>query len=43
VIATANGPDGMKAVRDLIRTHAVEAGRDPNSIKVMFLVSADYR
>jgi FMN-dependent oxidoreductase (nitrilotriacetate monooxygenase family) len=38
VIATANGPDGMKAVRDQIRTHAVEAGRDPNSIKVMFLV-----
>jgi FMN-dependent oxidoreductase (nitrilotriacetate monooxygenase family) len=38
VIATANDLDGMRSLRETIRAHAVEAGRDPDAIKVMFLV-----
>lgn len=37
VIASANDIDGMKATREQIRAHAIQAGRDPDSIKVMFL------
>ncbi|ONG58123.1 FMNH2-dependent monooxygenase [Pseudoroseomonas deserti] len=38
IIATANGPQGMKWYRDDVRARAVKAGRDPDSIKVLFLV-----
>lgn len=38
IIAVANGTEGMKAYRDDVRARAVEAGRDPDEIKVMFLV-----
>ena len=38
IIATANGTEGMKAYRDDVRARAEAAGRDPDSIKVMFLV-----
>jgi FMN-dependent oxidoreductase (nitrilotriacetate monooxygenase family) len=39
IIATANGVDGMKRYRDDIRARAAAAGRDPDSIKVLFLVA----
>jgi FMN-dependent oxidoreductase (nitrilotriacetate monooxygenase family) len=39
VIAVANGPDGMKKYRDDIRREAAAIGRDPDEIKVLFLVS----
>ena len=38
IIAVANGTDGMKAYRDDVRARAEAAGRDPDEIKVMFLV-----
>ncbi len=38
IIATATGIDGMKAYRDDVRRHAVACGRNPDDIKVLFLV-----
>jgi FMN-dependent oxidoreductase (nitrilotriacetate monooxygenase family) len=38
IIAVGNGVDGMKAYRDDVRRHAVAAGRDPDDVKVLFLV-----
>ncbi|RKR73564.1 NtaA/DmoA family FMN-dependent monooxygenase [Frondihabitans australicus] len=37
IIATGSDVAAMKAVRDGIRAYAVEAGRDPDEIKVMFI------
>ncbi len=39
IIAVANGAEGMKAYRDDVRREAVKAGRDPDDIKVLFLVA----
>jgi FMN-dependent oxidoreductase (nitrilotriacetate monooxygenase family) len=39
IIATANGVDGMKAYRDDVRAKALAAGRNPDDIKVLFLVA----
>jgi FMN-dependent oxidoreductase (nitrilotriacetate monooxygenase family) len=38
IIATANGIDGMKQYRDEVRGHAVRFGRNPDDIKVLYLV-----
>ena len=38
IIATANGIEGMKQYRDDVRRHAVSFGRNPDDIKVLFLV-----
>jgi len=38
IIATANGIDGMKQYRDDVRRHAVSFGRNPDDIKVLFLI-----
>ena len=38
IIAIATGIDGMKAYRDDVRRHAVTFGRNPDDIKVLFLV-----
>lgn len=38
IIATANGTEGMKSYRDDVRARAAASGRDPDSIKVMFLI-----
>ncbi|MDR3538749.1 MAG: LLM class flavin-dependent oxidoreductase, partial [Acetobacteraceae bacterium] len=38
IIAVGNGVEGMKAYRDDVRKHAVAAGRNPDDIKVLFLV-----
>jgi FMN-dependent oxidoreductase (nitrilotriacetate monooxygenase family) len=38
IIAVGNGIEGMKAYRDDVRRHAVAAGRNPDDIKVLFLV-----
>jgi long-chain alkane monooxygenase len=38
VIATTPGIEGMKAYRDDVRRHAVAAGRNPDDVKVLFLV-----
>jgi long-chain alkane monooxygenase len=38
IIATANQVGGMKQYRDDVRAHAVKFGRDPDNIKVLFLV-----
>ena len=38
IIATANGIEGMKGYRDDVRRHAAAAGRNPDDIKVLFLV-----
>lgn len=38
IIALGNGIDGMKRYRDDVRKHAVNAGRDPDDIKVLFLI-----
>ncbi len=38
VIALASGITGMKAFRDDIRQHAAAQGRNPDDVKVMFLV-----
>jgi FMN-dependent oxidoreductase (nitrilotriacetate monooxygenase family) len=39
VIATAKGPEAMKAFRDDIRARAARAGRDPDAVKVLFLLA----
>ena len=39
VVGTAADPDGMIAYRDDIRRRAVEYGRDPDDIKVLFLIT----
>ncbi|MGI4943996.1 MAG: LLM class flavin-dependent oxidoreductase, partial [Janthinobacterium lividum] len=39
IIATTNGIAGMKAYRDDVRAHAERQGRDPDSIKVLFLIA----
>jgi FMN-dependent oxidoreductase (nitrilotriacetate monooxygenase family) len=39
IIAVGNGIEGMKLYRDDVRRHAVAAGRDPDDIKVLFLVN----
>ncbi len=39
VVASVKGTAGMKAYRDALRASAVEQGRDPDVIKVLFLVS----
>ena len=38
IIATANGHAGMKAYRDDVRARAAAAGRNPDDIKVLFLI-----
>jgi long-chain alkane monooxygenase len=38
IIAVGNGVEGMKAYRDDVRRHAVTAGRNPDDVKVLFLV-----
>jgi FMN-dependent oxidoreductase (nitrilotriacetate monooxygenase family) len=38
IIAIANGIGGMKQYRDDVRRHAVSFGRDPDDIKVLFLI-----
>jgi FMN-dependent oxidoreductase (nitrilotriacetate monooxygenase family) len=38
IIATANQVAGMKQYRDDVRAHAIKFGRDPDKIKVLFLV-----
>jgi FMN-dependent oxidoreductase (nitrilotriacetate monooxygenase family) len=38
IIATANGIKGMKQYRDDVRGHAVAAGRNPDDVKVLFLI-----
>jgi FMN-dependent oxidoreductase (nitrilotriacetate monooxygenase family) len=38
IIATANGTAGMKQYRDEVRGHAVRFGRNPDDIKVLYLV-----
>ena len=38
IIATANGVSGMKAYRDDVRSRAAAAGRNPDDIKVLFLI-----
>jgi FMN-dependent oxidoreductase (nitrilotriacetate monooxygenase family) len=38
IVATANGHAGMKAYRDDVRARAAAAGRNPDDIKVLFLV-----
>jgi len=38
VIAVANGTDGMKAYRDDVRARAVTHGRNPDDIKILFLI-----
>lgn len=38
IIAVGNGVEGMKAYRDDVRRHAVAAGRNPDDIKVLYLV-----
>ena len=39
IVAVANGVEGMKAYRDDVRAKAVEAGRNPDDIKVLFLIA----
>ncbi len=39
IIASASGIEAMKALRNDIRTRATSYGRDPDSIKVLFLIS----
>ena len=39
IIASANSVDGMKQFRDEIRTQAVAFGRNPDDIKLMFLIA----
>ena len=38
IIATANGFNGMKSYRDDVRKRAAAAGRNPDDIKVLFLI-----
>jgi long-chain alkane monooxygenase len=39
IIATSTGVEGMKAYRDDVRARAEAHGRDPDDIKVLFLIS----
>jgi len=39
IVAVADGVAGMKAYRNDVRARAVEAGRDPDQIKVLFLAA----
>ncbi len=39
IVAFADGPAGMKAYRDDVRAKAEAAGRDPDTIKVLFLIA----
>jgi len=39
IIASAHGVEAMKAYRDSVRQHLVDVGRDPDSCKVLFVVS----
>lgn len=39
IVASAKGPDRMKAYREDVRGHMVAQGRDPDSCKVLFLAS----
>lgn len=39
IIATTNGPAGMIRYRDDVRAHAVAQGRDPDEIKILFLIA----
>lgn len=39
IVAIANGPEGMKSYRDDVRARAEAQGRDPDEIKVLFVVS----
>jgi FMN-dependent oxidoreductase (nitrilotriacetate monooxygenase family) len=41
VVGAANGVAGMKSLRDDIRRRAEGFGRDPNDIKILFLVSTE--
>jgi alkanesulfonate monooxygenase SsuD/methylene tetrahydromethanopterin reductase-like flavin-dependent oxidoreductase (luciferase family) len=38
VVATANGFEGMKRYRNDIRAHAAACGRNPDDIKILFLI-----
>ena len=38
IVATANGIAGMKQYRDDVRSRAAASGRDPDDIKVLFLI-----
>jgi long-chain alkane monooxygenase len=38
IIATANGIAGMKEYRDDVRGHAARAGRNPDDVKVLYLI-----
>src|ERR1700709_1675182 len=38
LIAVGNAAEGVKAYRDDVRRHAVAAGRNPDDVKVLFLV-----
>jgi long-chain alkane monooxygenase len=38
IIAVGNGIEGMKQYRDEVRAHVVAAGRNPDDMKVLFLV-----
>lgn len=39
IIAIANKKEGMKQFRDDVRDKAVQAGRDPDSVKVLFCIT----
>jgi long-chain alkane monooxygenase len=39
VLAVANGPAAMKEARDDVRRRAEQAGRDPDAVRVLFLVA----
>jgi FMN-dependent oxidoreductase (nitrilotriacetate monooxygenase family) len=39
IIASVNSPEEMKAYRDDVRARAESAGRDPDEVKVLFLIS----
>jgi FMN-dependent oxidoreductase (nitrilotriacetate monooxygenase family) len=39
IICAARGVDAMKTYREDVRTQAVHAGRDPDAVKVLFLIS----
>jgi FMN-dependent oxidoreductase (nitrilotriacetate monooxygenase family) len=39
IVSVCNGPEEMKAFRDDVRRHAAAAGRNPDDVKVMFLVT----
>jgi len=38
IIATANHVEGLRQYRDEVRSHAAAAGRNPDDIKVLYLV-----